>query len=261
MKKAFTLAETLLVLLIIGILIGLCLGAGRSSLQNAYNLYYYQAVTTLNISFNDFIHRQLHTTVDTDGKTIGVTNPCEKLLNHIENLRSDSFNITYTCSDSTDYFSNIEITVPKIKTYKDNRDTDNFFALFSTGYNHKGDMKSNELSPEIILIPRAAAGYDLVIDNHYILPTFVDDGEIGRDILDADGNVKYTPVVPQSYRWSYCASADETKKNTLMGHFPHIFKDLMCPAAKATELGIDDAILDAKFKGQPIRFLKPSIMR
>lgn len=276
MKKAFTLAETLLVLLIIGVLIGLCLGAGRNSLQNAYNLYYYQAVNTINIAFNDFLYLGSHRTeipnpAGGPSTYTGVGNPCQALLDHIELMRSDNLNIKYACDESNEFYSSIKITVPKVKTFKDNSSEDNFYVAFSTGYQHipdaaTGSYISNNITPELIILPKQISTEDngrddLLIDNHYILPTYVDDGKIGREQYDTNGNFTYEPIVPMSYRWSYCATVDESASNTLYGALKEVIPPIMCPDGLEDSLGFEMNAASGRFKGKPIKFLKPNILR
>lgn len=213
MKKAFTLAEILLVLLIVGILLGLCMGAGRVHLEKAYNLYFYRSYAGLNTVFNDFLYKgkhheyQLTNSTTLEYKYLGKSGVVNAFNEHLDSLtQSGRGGIDYAVSQEGTHFIKVLVKVPALKSSK-NPDGEKieYEVLLTTGYNLAGGTERETL-PLIMISNDNGTG---IIDSIGILPAFLDDGEAGTYGYDENGVLKYKPIIQMSLRQAFCTMPQE----------------------------------------------------
>lgn len=275
-KKAFSLAELLIVLAIIGVLTGLCLGAGRVSLQNAYNLYYYRTFNAITIGFHDYLYRNLHINPNQDEGVYTGTNPaglCAHLGRLGLNATDSGLNLDADIALKCDVYETspgnvdpnfilLKVTVPKIKTLGDKEDDDDrtkdtYQIIYTTGFKTKADddgkYQPNYRAPIMILVGNNKTN---IIDNPNILPVFLDTGVVGRRLNNASSLDE--TISPISYRTAFCLSADLSSPNAALRGYGS-FYDGYCKAV-GVPAGTPDTPLP-KFVGVPIKLLKPRGMR
>lgn len=208
MKKAFTLAEILLVLLIVGILLGLCMGAGRVHLEKAYNLYYYRSYAALNSVFNDFLYQgkhhkyQLVNATTLEYQYLGETGVTRDFETHLNNLTgSGKGGINYTVTQDGDYFIKVEVEVPALRSSANREGKKNKYVVhLTTGYNlNKSEVK--ETTPMIMITDDGGTG---ILDSVGVLPAFLDDGEVGTFGYNEAGILEYKPIIQMSLREAFC---------------------------------------------------------
>ncbi len=272
MKKAFTFAEILIVLMIIGILIALCMTAATESLRNAYNLYYYRTFNTLMIAFEDFLYRQKHieTYNPTTGEPKSVSNIASAFKQHLDDLVNDDFRInedditSFSCGSINGdlYYDYCDVTIPTIKTKANNNESVTYRVIFHTGFYRSGSQatKPTHFEPMMILIGNVKDGgnYSLlynptnVVDNVGILPAYIDNGTIGRYITGQT----YKGVFPRTYREAFCSAYNPYDANSVLTHDDDTFFKIghYCGAT-----GIK--INDPDYVGGVLRLIPPKGLR
>ena len=277
MKKAFTFAEVLLVLMIIGILIGLCMGAGQVSLRNAYNLYYYRTFNALTTAFDNFLYLKKHERTDAEsGYVIPVANLASAFQSHYLDMinSADGSSINCVGIDGDPFFDSCTVTVPRVKTRDNQAGQDSYYVIFHCGYLRTaytnpltGEVKQagepSGLGSIMILIGNVKSGntYSLsknnanIVDISNVLPTYADNGIIGRRIKVAGSDIpQYDPIFPRTYRESLCATYDATDNNSVLKYPNSTFNiSTYCSGVSGTSAD--------KYKGGTVKLLKPSNMR
>ncbi len=235
MKKAFTFAEVLLVLGIIGVLVALCMGAGQVSLRNAYNLYYYRTFNALNTAFDNFIYLKKHERTDAEGNVL----PQESLSTAFQNWFNHLTDSTYGIStddvtsfqfkglNGDPFYDAVVVTIPTIKTRANNSDRTYYYAIYHCGYlrtAHEGKQagEPSGFAPILILIGSSnnsstfplnpIENYTSIVDNAEVLPAYADNGTIGRILTGQP----YEPIVPRTYRQALCSTYDATDENSVL---------------------------------------------
>ncbi len=266
MKKAFTFAEVLLVLMIIGILISLCMGAGQVSLRNAYNLHYYRTFYALTAAFDNFIYLKKHEQTLDNGETGPVSNLASAFQSHLDSLivnEYDKMGASFSVSPLNDpFYDSVTVTVPTIKTKDNQTGTTTYYAIFHCGYLRTayGDKQAGDASgyaPILILIGSDKSGstYSLsqsntnITDNIGVLPTYADNGTIGRHLTGQT----YEPIFPRTYRESLCSSVDTSDENSVLNEATDNFNiNTYC---SGVTIGAE------KYKGATVVLIPPSNMR
>lgn len=253
MKKAFTFAEVLIVLMIIGILIALCMGAGQVSLRNAYNLYFYRTYSALTTAFDNYLYMKKHeeTVQEVDPETgqivskiKGKPDMASPFQSHFYELINDDYRIG--TEDTTAFqATNVAgdpfwdygiVTIPTVKT-KDNEEGNMYYkVVFHCGYLKQAyeDKEQGDLSgygPLMIIIGSSTSQdgpFSLspdeakinVVDNVEVLPAYADNGTIGRLMAAEEGATqpKYEPVFPRTYREALCATWNPEDDNSILNH-------------------------------------------
>ncbi len=278
MKKAFTFAEVLLVLMIIGILIGLCMGAGQVSLRNAYNLYYYRTYNALTTAFDNFLYLKKHEQTDADtGIVLPVNNLALAFQQHYSDMINSADGTSVTCAgiNNDPFFDSCTVTVPRVKTRANQTGQDSYYVVFHCGYlrtaytnPYTGEVKQagepSGFGPIMILIGNVQTNgtYSLskndanIIDNPSILPAYADNGVIGRRIENGTDVPTYDPIFPRTYREALCATYDNTDPNSIFNYLnDNTFFNIVTYCTGVSGTGAD------KYKGGTVKLLKPSNMR
>ena len=218
MKKAFTLAEVLMVLMIIGVLLGLCMGAGRVSLDKAYSLYFYRSFNGLNSAYTDFIYRGKHRKYikmkdlypgsteydDYDFAYVGEPDVHNKFASHLVDLTKNGTEgvIKYSVTKADDYFMKVDVEIPVLKSSSHPTGKITYPVLITTGYKIAGN--ETEHSYSMIMIQND--GQTGMLDSLAGFPTYFDDGTVGKYIPSdtEEGGYIYTPITPATYRETFC---------------------------------------------------------
>lgn len=155
-KSAFTLAELLLCLAIIGIVSAMGMVITKHSAERAYNLFFYNGYINLYNSIADIINT---------GETINISDLNDRLGTTkdvpADNIIKTVNGITYAINGN-----DIIMTVPQQKTRNNNgRATVRFrYVEMDNGY----------------LIPLTAGSSVNLQDRRDLLPAYIDDGVVGR---------------------------------------------------------------------------------
>lgn len=259
-KKAFSLAELLIVLAIIGVLTGLCIGAGHVCLQNAYNLYYYRTFSAITAGFHDYLYRGKHINkTHVNGVYYG-NNPATFCL-HMNDLgirdtglKSDK-RVSISCGaySGNDDLMVMDVTIPKVRQSKeDTSEVTTYQILYGTGFKTTGDFEANYRAPFIMLLGNDPAQ---VIDNPNILPVYIDTGVVGRKLNSGSSfEETYSPI---SYRTAFCLSADLSSPNAALRGYGDFYTDYCSTSAPD---GTPSSPV-GKYVGCPIKLLVPKGMR
>ena len=262
MKKAFTLAEVLMVLMIIGVLLGLCMGAGRVSLDKAYSLYFYRSFNGLNSAFTDFIYRGKHHKYvkmstepdDYDYKYVGIPNVDVEFKKHLDNLTGSGTEgvIKYTVSKADAYFMKVDVEIPVLKSSAHPGGKITYPVLITTGYKISGN--ETEKSHTMVMIQNDAETG--MLDSLTGFPTYFDDGKVGKYIPSdsEEGGYIFTPIIPATYRETFCSkyTPNSTEEyNPIHGNVAVSAYNELCPPESAGTVQ----------KEGKLRLLKPYALR
>ncbi len=276
MKKAFTFAEVLLVLMIIGVLVGLCMGAGQVSLRNAYNLYYYRTYKALTTAYDNFLFLKKHEQKDpTTGIVVPVPNLASAFQSHYSGMINSPDDTTVSCFglNGDPFFDACEVTVPRVKTRNNQTGQDTYYLIFHAGYLRTAftnpftgkEMLAGEPSgcgPMMILIGNVKSGtsYSLskndlnIVDSPSVLPAYADNGIVGRRIENDTEIPDYDPIFPRTYREALCATYDDEDVNSVLNYPTTNFSiATYCSGVSGTSA--------EQYKGGTVKLLKPSHMR
>lgn len=273
MKKAFTFAEILLVLMIIGILVALCIGAGQENLRNAYNLHYYRTFNALTTAFDSFIYLRKHEKTLANGEIGPVDDLRAAFKNYWDSLVEEGdlmgAKIEFPVGDTDPYFDKIEVTIPTVKTKDNPSGETKYYCVYHCGYMrhddatwHKSAGESSGCGPVLLLVGNDKTNYAYdssnlnIIDNVEVLPTYSDNGIVGRHIPGET----YKPIIPRSYRQSLCAAYDKNDTHTVLNYAYYTantnFKVTnYCGYLSPGEIGMSD------YLGGTLKLIPPKNMR
>ena len=192
MMRAFTLAELLLCIGIIGIVSAMGMVITKHSTERAYNLYYYTGYINL---YNSIAEAK------TEGKE-----SIQDIMNYVKELMNDGgadanrivaingIEYVYSVGAIQNERMNIQMSVPVAKTRNNNGLTsvELCFDNSTPGY----------------LIPIAPSGGSSAPNlqiRRDLLPAYIDDGKVGRNnIVNRDG-FNYAKPIYGSYKDAYCS--------------------------------------------------------
>ncbi len=210
-KQGFTLAEMLLCIGIIAVVAAMGATISKAVTQKAYNIYFVNGYNNLanaiadmesditqfnsnnnnnNEPFMEGFHKRINNSVleqNAQGQPFKVNadNGVSYTLVFIGAMPQNSTNLK-------DFYVVIDMGVPQHKTRQ----------------NHEGKINvrfvyTKEHNGQLIPVEVNNANYINLADKQNLLPTYVDDGNVGRR-----GHGNYTPIRYQTYTQSYCEAID-----------------------------------------------------
>ncbi len=287
MKKAFTFAEVLIVLVIIGILIALCMGAGQVSLRNAYNLYFYRTYSALTTAFDNYLYLKKHEEIVTEidpltgqpvQKIKGKANMASPFDSHFNSMinsdyrigTEDTTNFSFQNIGGDPFWDAVEVTIPTVKTKENTEGNLYYKVIFHCGYLKQAyeDKEQGDPSgygPLMIILgsSQTQGSYSMskdeakinIVDNVEVLPAYADNGTIGR-LLKQEGSdePKYEPVFPRTYREALCATWNPNDEQSIFNHPSSQFNiSTYCAGVTGTSA--------ERFKDGTVKLIPPKNMR
>ena len=237
MKKAFTLAELLLCLGIIGVVSAMGMTIAKHGTDRAYNLFYYSgyinlynaiadAKASISEPTNAQIMEHVNSLLSSDAAAEEENNDDEDAEpvagGLVEVVTNNGIHYSYSnnlqnglngiaAADGVTNAIPITMTVPQRKTR-----TNNGFATVRFAYVDADDG---------YLIP-LTAGSDVNLQlRRDLLPAYIDDGRVGRNNVINRNNFEYQAINYANYRDAFCTVRNGTSLGTLVncGGYSQIF--------------------------------------
>ncbi len=206
LKKAFSLAELLIVMAIIAIITAMSFTIAKKGIKNAYNLFFYTGYNGLYEAIGDAIDYGYAP----DSSTITNCDFTEHIVKILSAEKTTSGNsvqiaapngITYTMSYLTNYVEEEESgpiykIIMKIPYQKTSDTSETKVTLF-----YLPNLNNGILIPA----PKVTSDNNVDLQNRQdLLPFYIDDGNVGRAIETGVDQYSYTKPTYTSFKQAFC---------------------------------------------------------
>ena len=203
-KRAFTLAELLLCIGIIGIVSAMGMVITKHTTDKAYQLYYYTGYINL---YNAIAEAKLQ----------GATNATDTMSKAMDFLKVDNTTsgegvITTECANGITYSYNIPLNVENSST--ENTMYKNVFITMrvpaaktrsNNGFQEVRLYYSYDSNTLIPLAPEEASAAPDLQTRRDLLPAYIDDGKVGRNNVVDRTNFTYEKPIYGSFKDAFCS--------------------------------------------------------
>ena len=196
-KQGFTITEILLALGIVAIIATFGFKITRQGIENAYNLYYYNAYYSLDLAIKDTVANNISDGEDFIEKIAKILNCDEDNIDKNNYSITTPNNITYTFNtiNNTMPLYSITVEMPSVSRVNNNSITNR--ATMCLFYAPQNDFRG--LIPVDSDGKTCTSSIENIQDRKDLLPFYIDDGLVGRII---DG--KYRRKTYYSFRDAVC---------------------------------------------------------